>query len=143
MVEMVQSGRFAWIGGGRHLTSTTHVDNVIEGLLLGPRSGRRGNAYFVTDGEPVVFREFVGELLATQGVTPPTRNIPAAVARPLARGGESRLAAPSATRPPAADAAGLLALGAGVHDQDRQGARAARLPAGAGRSPDGLAELQG
>ena len=84
MVEMVHSGRFAWIGGGRHLTSTTHVDNVIEGLLLGARSGISANAYFVTDGEPVVFREFVGELLSTEGVAPPTRNVPAAIAMPLA-----------------------------------------------------------
>jgi nucleoside-diphosphate-sugar epimerase len=84
MVEMVRSGRFAWIGGGRHLTSTTHVDNVIEGLAQGASSGRPGNAYFVTDGEPVVFREFVSELLSTQGVEAPTRSVPAAVAMPLA-----------------------------------------------------------
>ena len=84
MVEMVRSGRFAWIGGGRHLTSTTHVDNVIEGLVRGASSGRPGNAYFVTDGEPVVFREFVSELLSTQGVEAPTRSVPAAVALPLA-----------------------------------------------------------
>src|ERR1700680_4041588 len=29
MVEMVRGGRFAWIGGGRHRTSTTHVENVV------------------------------------------------------------------------------------------------------------------
>ncbi len=89
MVEMVRSGRFAWIGGGRHLTSTTHVDSVVEGLVLGADRGRPGNAYFVTDGEPVVFREFVGELLSTQGVDAPTRSIPAAVAMPLAVACES------------------------------------------------------
>src|SRR5271154_2295782 len=78
MVEMARSGRFAWIGGGRHRTSTTHVDNTVEGLVLAARSGRPGNAYFVTDGEPVVFREFVSELLATQGVQAPSRSIPPA-----------------------------------------------------------------
>ena len=35
-----------------------------------------GEAYFVTDGDPVVFREFVSELLETQGVEPPTRSVP-------------------------------------------------------------------
>src|SRR4029453_14141148 len=35
LVEAVEAGRFAWIGGGRHLTSTTHVDNAVEGLVLG------------------------------------------------------------------------------------------------------------
>jgi nucleoside-diphosphate-sugar epimerase len=89
MVEMVRSGRFAWIGGGRHRTSTTHVDNTVEGLVLAATSGQPGNVYFVTDGEPVVFREFVSELLATQGVEPPTRSIPAWAASTLASAGES------------------------------------------------------
>lgn len=84
IVELVQSGRFAWIGGGRHLTSTTHVDNVVEGLLLAAGRGRPGAAYFVTDGEPVVFRDFLTRLLATRGVEPPARNLPAALVRPLA-----------------------------------------------------------
>ena len=44
MVEMVRSGRFAWIGGGRHRTSTTHVENTVEGLVLGANRGRAGEA---------------------------------------------------------------------------------------------------
>lgn len=77
MVQLVRSGRFAWIGGGRHRTSTTHVDNAVHGLMLGAAQGTPGNAYFVTDGEPpVVFREFVTELLATQGVAAPGRSVP-------------------------------------------------------------------
>jgi nucleoside-diphosphate-sugar epimerase len=89
MVALVRSGRFAWVGGGRHLTATTHVDNTVEGLILGATRGQAGNAYFVTDGEPVVFREFVGELLATQVVEAPTRNVPAPVAHVLAVAGET------------------------------------------------------
>jgi nucleoside-diphosphate-sugar epimerase len=81
LLTAVEKGRFSWIGGGRHLTDTTHVDNVVEGLLLGAARGRAGEAYFVTDGEPVEFREFVTELLATQGVTPGDRNTPPVVAR--------------------------------------------------------------
>ncbi len=88
MIEMVESGKFAWIGGGKQLTDVTHVDNVIEGLLLGARHGRGGEAYFVTDGEPVVFREFVSALLETQGVTAPKRSIPTWLAGPLAAGCE-------------------------------------------------------
>ncbi len=89
MVEAVRSGRFAWIGGGRHRTSTTHVDNAVEGLVLGGSRGVPGNAYFVTDGEPVAFREFVTELLSTQGVQPPDRSIPSPVAHALAVAGET------------------------------------------------------
>jgi nucleoside-diphosphate-sugar epimerase len=89
MVAMVKAGRFAWVGGGRNRTSITHVDNVVEGLMLGAQRGQPGNAYFVTDGDDVVFREFVTELLATQGVTAPSRNVPAGVAHALAVGGEA------------------------------------------------------
>ena len=84
LVEAVRRGRFSWIGGGRHRTSTTHVDNVIEGLLAGAERGKPGEAYFVTDGEPVVFREFVTELLATQGVEIPDKNAPPGLVRALA-----------------------------------------------------------
>jgi nucleoside-diphosphate-sugar epimerase len=89
MVATVESGRFAWVGGGRNVTETTHVDNVVEGLLLAARKGRSGEAYFVTDGKPVVFREFVTALLQTQGVEPPGRSLPAWTAAPMARACEA------------------------------------------------------
>jgi nucleoside-diphosphate-sugar epimerase len=85
MIAAVESGRFAWVGGGRNVTDTTHVDNVVEGLVLAAAGGRSGEAYFVTDGEPVVFREFVSAMLKTQGVEPPDRNLPAWAALPMAR----------------------------------------------------------
>ena len=89
MTEMVRAGRFAWIGGGRHRTSTTHVDNAVEGLVLGAERGAPGGVYFVTDGEPVVFRDFITRLLATQGVD---------AAQPLAAGaGRHALAAAGET----------------------------------------------
>ncbi|MEA2136152.1 MAG: hypothetical protein QOC68_4061 [Solirubrobacteraceae bacterium] len=89
LVEGTRSGRFRWVGGGRQLTSTTHVDNTVEGLLAAASQGRGGRAYFVTDGDPVVFREFVGDLISTQGVTPPNGSVPTTVARALAVAGEA------------------------------------------------------
>jgi len=88
IAAMVRSGRFAWIGGGRHLTSITHVDNTVEGLVLAARKGTPGAAYFVTDGPPVVFRDFLTRMLATKGIEPPDRSIPAPVASALAAAGE-------------------------------------------------------
>jgi nucleoside-diphosphate-sugar epimerase len=88
VLRAIERGRFAWIGGGRHLTSTTHVDNAVHGLVLAAERGRSGEAYFVTDGEPVVFRDFISELVATQGVEPPSREMPAAAARALAAASE-------------------------------------------------------
>jgi nucleoside-diphosphate-sugar epimerase len=85
MVKTVEAGKFAWVGGGRNVTDTAHVGNVVEGLVLGAEKGRAGEAYFITDGEPVVFREFVTEMLRTQGVEPPDRSLPGWTAAPLAR----------------------------------------------------------
>ncbi len=87
--DAVRAGQFAWVAGGRHLTDTTHVDNVVEGLLLGARRGAAGRAYFVTDGPPVEFRAFVTALLRTQGLEPPDRSIPQPVATAAAIGGEA------------------------------------------------------
>jgi nucleoside-diphosphate-sugar epimerase len=85
----VKSGQFRWIGGGRHRTSTTHVDNAVHGMWLAAERGVAGAAYFVTDGEPQVFREFVTRLLATQGIEPGDGELPLPVARALAAGGEA------------------------------------------------------
>jgi nucleoside-diphosphate-sugar epimerase len=81
IVALVRAGRFRWIGGGGHPTATTHVDNTVEGLWLGATRAPAGGVYFVSDGEPVVFREFVSRLIETQGVTPPTGSVPAGLAR--------------------------------------------------------------
>jgi nucleoside-diphosphate-sugar epimerase len=81
LIELVKKGRFSWIGGGGHLTATAHVDNVVEGLWLGATRGAPGGVYFVTDGEPIAFREMVTRMLATAGVDAPDKNVPAPVAR--------------------------------------------------------------
>ena len=88
LVESVRQGRWRWIGGGHFPTSTCHVANVCEGLILAAERGRGGEIYFLTDGSPVEFRAFVSELLRTQGVEPTGGTIPRRVARVLAWGGE-------------------------------------------------------
>ena len=89
MVATIEAGKWAWIGGGQNVTDTAHVDNVVEGLILAAEKGRPGEAYFITDGEPVVFREFVTAMLRTQGVEPPGRSLPAWTAAPMARVAET------------------------------------------------------
>ncbi len=89
IVSMVKAGKFAWIGGGGQLTATTHLDNTVEGLVLAAERGKPGGVYFVTDGEPVVFREFVSDLIRTQGVDPPTRTLPLPLARAAAAASET------------------------------------------------------
>jgi nucleoside-diphosphate-sugar epimerase len=87
--EAVEAGKWAWIGGGTHRTSTTHVRNVVEGLWLGATKGAPGGVYFVTDGEPVVLRDFMTKLLATEGIEAPDRMLPRGVAGAVAGVGET------------------------------------------------------
>ena len=72
------------MGGGRYLTSTCHVDNVVEGVLLAAERGTPGAVYFLTDGEPVELRAFLTDMLATQGVDAGNRNVPRWLARTVA-----------------------------------------------------------
>jgi nucleoside-diphosphate-sugar epimerase len=88
IVEMVKSGRFRWVGGGRHLTATTHIDNTVEGLWLAATRGPAGGVWFVTDGEPVEFREFLTALVGTQGLEIPDKSVPAPVANTAAKASE-------------------------------------------------------
>ena len=101
LVRAVRAGRFAWFDGGRYLTSTCHVDNAVEGFILAAEHGAGGEAYFLTDGDPVEFRAFVTDLLATQGVDPPDRSLPRWLAWWAATAGEAAWRTlPLSGRPP-------------------------------------------
>ncbi len=84
----VRQDQFRWISGGHYKTSTCHVRNVVEGMILAAQRGRRGETYFLTDGPSVDFRGFVSGLLATQGLQA-SGTIPRGLARTLASAGEA------------------------------------------------------
>ena len=86
---MIEKGQFAWIDGGRNKTSTTYIGNLTCAMNLALTKGNGGEAYFVLDGRPVVFREFLTKMLAAAGVTPPTRAVPGWLVRAIAYAGET------------------------------------------------------
>lgn len=88
LVEAIESGQFRWFDGGRYLTSTCHVQNAVEGILRAAEQGSGGEAYFVTDGEPVEYREFITRLVRTKGVDPPEASSPTWLMRWVAAGAE-------------------------------------------------------
>ena len=65
-----------WFDGGHYLTSTCHVSNVCEGMMLAAECGRGGEIYFLTDGQPVEFRRFITQLLQTQDLNAGNKSIP-------------------------------------------------------------------
>ncbi|MBI1365832.1 MAG: NAD-dependent epimerase/dehydratase family protein [Alphaproteobacteria bacterium] len=81
---MAEAGKFVWIDGGRAMTSTTHIDNLVAALELALTKGRPGEAYFVVDGPPMRFRDFLTRYLKTAGVDLPDKSAPGWLARGLA-----------------------------------------------------------
>ena len=88
LVQAAKKGWF-WFGGGDHLMSTCHVRNVSHGICLALQKGRGGETYFLTDGEPVNFKSFIGQLIRSQGVEPGHKRAPMWVADTLAAMGEA------------------------------------------------------
>lgn len=85
MIDAVKAGTWRWIGGGRYLTSTCHVANVVEGILCAAERGVPGGVYFLTDGAPVEFRRLIGDMMRAVGVEPGERELPRWVAKAAAR----------------------------------------------------------
>jgi nucleoside-diphosphate-sugar epimerase len=88
IIEAVHAKKFMWVGGGRHLTSTCHIDNVVHGAKLAAAKGAPGNVYFITDGAPVEMREFLTDLLKTRGVDPGDKEISLGLAKLAASAAE-------------------------------------------------------
>lgn len=86
---IVAAGMFRWVGGGHHLRSVVHIQNLVEGLWLAAEKGRGGEAYFVTDGEPVELRSFLTRLLAAHDVVVGNGSMPRWFARALAAASEA------------------------------------------------------
>lgn len=75
LVEAMRSGKWVWFGKD-HLMSTCHVANVSHGTILAAKYGGGRQVYFLTDGSPVPFRDFISRLVETQGVQPPKISAP-------------------------------------------------------------------
>jgi hypothetical protein len=84
VLEMIKKGAFAWIDGGRARTSSTYIDNLVHAIELSLTKGRGGEAYFVLDDGPVVFRDFLSRMLEAAGVPLPTRTAPSGLLRAVA-----------------------------------------------------------
>ncbi len=87
--EMAAKGRFAWVDGGTIRTSTTYIGNLVAAMELALEAGQGGEAYFILDDGPVVFREFLTRLAAADGVSLPDKTIPSAVVRAVGFLGET------------------------------------------------------
>lgn len=80
----VARGRFGWFSGDRCPYATCHVDNLCEAVALALHSQRSGEAFFITDREPVELRDLLGRRIEASGLPVPRLSIPADAAWVLA-----------------------------------------------------------
>ena len=86
VLSRARSGKLkSYVGDPSKLSDFTYVDNLVDSLLLAadrlaPGSKVSGQAYFVTNGEPRAFWEFVGQLLDGLGVARPAYRVPYPIA---------------------------------------------------------------
>ncbi len=81
LIDRVKAGKFRFINGGKNLVDVIYIDNAAKAHLLAvdrlaPGSPVAGNAYFLSQDQPVVMHEFVNQLLAAADVPPVSKNIP-------------------------------------------------------------------
>jgi len=70
-IRMMREGKWKWVDGGRWLTSTCHVQNLCEGLLLAALRGKPNQVYFLTDGPALPARQIVSDIVQANGCKAP------------------------------------------------------------------------
>lgn len=77
LVEAIKSGRLAVADGGANIMHLSHIDNVVQGVMLAARSEKSiGRAYNITDGSKVTTLRFLTDLLDIIGIEYKIRSFP-------------------------------------------------------------------
>jgi nucleoside-diphosphate-sugar epimerase len=77
ILKYLESGKYAYIGGGNNPLTLVYAKNLAHGLLLAATSpGAGGKIYNITDGVSITRREFVDRVADEMGLRRPTKNIP-------------------------------------------------------------------
>ena len=84
IITAIKKGQMQFIGDGLHKIVTCNVKNVCDALLLGEQGGQGGQSYFITDGENVVFKDFIKRYVGTQGVDVPDKSVSIGTAKFIA-----------------------------------------------------------
>jgi nucleoside-diphosphate-sugar epimerase len=86
VLALARRGRLKIVGSGRNKVDVTHISNVVDAHLLAERAlaerggAAGGNAYFITNGEPLVLWDWINELLRGVGIPEVKKRVPLGVA---------------------------------------------------------------
>jgi nucleoside-diphosphate-sugar epimerase len=73
--EASKKGKFGWFNQGDYLFSTCYIDNLKEAISKALETDIHGEAFFISDGEPMVYRSFMSKRLAIDAYPIPTLSI--------------------------------------------------------------------
>jgi nucleoside-diphosphate-sugar epimerase len=78
---LLRKGSMMLVGGGRNRVALSHVDNLVQGMLLAAVvPAAAGQVYHLTDGEEITAAEAFRLLAEALGSAPPRRSLPFPVA---------------------------------------------------------------
>jgi nucleoside-diphosphate-sugar epimerase len=84
-LEVLYKGRMAYVNKGRALTCPVFIDNLVEGIRLACYSEQAaGEAFIITDGLEITWREFTEKLAEALRVKKPRLSVPFGLAYFLA-----------------------------------------------------------
>jgi nucleoside-diphosphate-sugar epimerase len=81
--QRAATGRLPVVGSGAALVDSTYLDDAVSGIRAALDAAERahGSAYVLTSGEPRPIAELLAGFCAAAGITPPSRHVPAALAK--------------------------------------------------------------
>jgi nucleoside-diphosphate-sugar epimerase len=89
MAEKVYAGKGLYIGSGRNALPIVYVTDVVQGLLLcADRDNAQGQAFNITNDQPLTQEEFLHAIAQELDVAPPRLHVPYAAAYAIAYAAE-------------------------------------------------------
>ncbi|RKX18200.1 MAG: hypothetical protein DRP26_05635 [Candidatus Zixiibacteriota bacterium] len=77
LIEAIKSNKLAVVDGGTNIMHLSHIDNVVQGIMLAAKSEKStGRAYNITDGSKVTTFRFLTDLINIIGVEYKIRSFP-------------------------------------------------------------------
>lgn len=67
VIRTIRRGLIPLVGTGRAIMCYTYVANLVQGIILAGEKGRPGQAYNISDGRDVTFREYFDRIAAVLG----------------------------------------------------------------------------
>ena len=102
LFKALRKGMPCFPAGGRHLTSPCYIDNLVTATELAIRSDcLSGDAFNISDGNDIPWREFLARIAGELGVPAPRFPVPSALLRPAAWGLEKLYTLFHSSNPPA------------------------------------------